>query len=86
MPKSNPAKPNLASTAPTDSLGHASTPATEDEAACVSVNVPPVIGIGASAGGLEALEQFFSPIPADCGVAFVVIQHLDPTQQGILPD
>ena len=86
MPKSNPAKPNLASTAPTDSLGHASTPATEDEAACVSVNVPPVIGIGASAGGLEALEQFFSPIPAACGVAFVVIQHLDPTQQGILPE
>ena len=86
MPKSNPAKPNLASTAPTDSLGHASATAPEDEAVCMSVNVPPVIGIGASAGGLEALEQFFSPIPAACGVAFVVIQHLDPTQQGILPE
>ncbi|MFZ4702946.1 MAG: chemotaxis protein CheB, partial [Candidatus Methylumidiphilus sp.] len=86
MPKSNPAKPNLALTAPTDSLGHASATAPEDEAVCMSVNVPPVIGIGASAGGLEALEQFFSPIPAACGVAFVVIQHLDPTQQGILPE
>ena len=47
---------------------------------------PPVIGIGASAGGLEALEQFFSHLPAACGAAFVVIQHLDPTQQGMLPE
>ena len=39
----------------------------------------PVVGIGASAGGLEALEQFFSAVPSRCGIAFVVIQHLDPT-------
>jgi two-component system CheB/CheR fusion protein len=39
----------------------------------------PVVGIGASAGGLEALEQFFSAVPPHCGMAFVVIQHLDPT-------
>jgi two-component system CheB/CheR fusion protein len=38
-----------------------------------------VVGIGASAGGLEALEQFFSAVPPRCGMAFVVIQHLDPT-------
>lgn len=44
----------------------------------------PIIGIGASAGGLEALEQFLSHVPVDCGFAFVVIQHLDPTQRGIL--
>ena len=36
----------------------------------------PIIGIGASAGGLEALEQFFQNIPKECGMAFVVIQHL----------
>ena len=35
-----------------------------------------VIGIGASAGGLQALESFFSELPADLGVAFVVVQHL----------
>ncbi|MDP3916089.1 MAG: chemotaxis protein CheB [Bacteroidota bacterium] len=44
----------------------------------------PIVGIGASAGGLEALEQFFSNMPSDCGMAFVVIQHLDPTHKGIM--
>lgn len=44
----------------------------------------PVVGIGASAGGLESLELFFKPVPADCGWAFVVVQHLDPTQPGML--
>ena len=47
---------------------------------------PPIIGIGASAGGLEALEQFFRHVPSGCGAGFVVIQHLDPTHKGILPE
>lgn len=47
---------------------------------------PIIIGIGASAGGLEAFEQFFTPIPPGCGAGFVVIQHLDPTHPGILPE
>lgn len=47
---------------------------------------PLVIGIGASAGGLEAIEQFLSHVPLNCGAAFVVIQHLDPTHKGILPE
>jgi two-component system CheB/CheR fusion protein len=46
----------------------------------------PVVGVGASAGGLEALERFFSMVPATCGVAFVVVQHLDPTRKGMLAD
>jgi two-component system CheB/CheR fusion protein len=46
----------------------------------------PIVGIGASAGGLEALEQFFSNMPSVTGMAFVVIQHLDPTHVGILPE
>ena len=46
----------------------------------------PIVGIGASAGGLEALEQFFSNMPNDNGMAFVVIQHLDPTHVGIMPE
>ncbi len=45
----------------------------------------PIVGIGASAGGLEALEQFFQNMPAKNGMAFVVIQHLDPTHVGIMP-
>jgi chemotaxis response regulator CheB len=37
-----------------------------------------VVGIGASAGGLEALERFFEKVPPETGLAFVVIQHLSP--------
>jgi two-component system, chemotaxis family, CheB/CheR fusion protein len=46
----------------------------------------PVMGIGASAGGLEALEQFLGSITKNSGIAYVVIQHLDPTKKGILPE
>jgi len=44
-----------------------------------------VVGIGASAGGLEAFEQFFENIPATTGMAFVVVQHLDPTGHSSMP-
>lgn len=44
----------------------------------------PIVGIGASAGGLEALEQFFTNMPPDSGMAFVVVQHLDPNHKGIM--
>jgi len=40
----------------------------------------PIVGIGASAGGLEAFKAFFGALPADSGMAFVLIQHLDPTR------
>jgi len=46
----------------------------------------PIVGIGASAGGLEALEQFFTNMPNDSGMAFIVIQHLDPNFVGMLPE
>lgn len=46
----------------------------------------PVVGIGASAGGLRSLQRFFSYMPTDSGAAFVVIQHLDPAQESILPE
>lgn len=46
----------------------------------------PIVGIGASAGGLEALEQFLGNVPEDSGLAYVIIQHLDPTQEGMLPE
>ena len=46
----------------------------------------PVIGIGSSAGGLEALEQFLKQVPFPCGIAFVIIQHLDPTHKGIMAE
>ncbi len=43
-----------------------------------------VVGIGASAGGLEALEQFFGQCPADTGAAFVVVQHLSPDHKSMM--
>jgi len=70
---SNPVAPQQAATSTAD----ASTPASF-----------PVVGIGASAGGLAAFEAFFSGMPAatDPGMAFVLVQHLDPNHKSILTD
>ena len=48
----------------------------------------PIVGIGASAGGLAAFEAFFSGMPADTdpGMAFVLVQHLAPDHKSILSD
>ncbi|HTL73574.1 MAG TPA: chemotaxis protein CheB [bacterium] len=46
----------------------------------------PIVGLGASAGGLEALEQFLGNVPANCGMAFVIVQHLDPTSKGFMSE
>uniref|UniRef100_UPI0028C39EDB chemotaxis protein CheB n=1 Tax=Accumulibacter sp. TaxID=2053492 RepID=UPI0028C39EDB len=47
---------------------------------------PTVVGIGASAGGLEAYETFFRHLPADSGLAFVLVQHLDPGHASLLSE
>lgn len=44
----------------------------------------PIVGIGASAGGLEALELFLANVPENSGMAFVIVQHLDPTHKGVM--
>ena len=50
-------------------------------------NTPPrIVGIGASAGGLEALNQFLAQTPANTGMAWIVVQHLDPTKKALLPE
>ena len=46
----------------------------------------PVVGIGASAGGLEALDQFLAHFPPQSGLAIVIVTHLDPTRKGIMPE
>src|SRR5262249_49910467 len=46
----------------------------------------PIVGMGASAGGLEALIQVLSHLPIDTGMAFVLVQHLDPKHESRLPD
>src|SRR6185437_7113553 len=55
------------------------------ETAVASASLP-IVGIGASAGGLEALEQFLKNVPANSGIAFVIVQHLDPTHKGIMSE
>ena len=44
----------------------------------------PFVGIGASAGGVEALEGFFHGIPDDPGMAFVIVTHLSPDRESLL--
>jgi len=46
----------------------------------------PIVGIGASAGGLEALEAFFDEMPADSGIAFVIVTHQAPARVSLLPE
>ena len=46
----------------------------------------PVVGIGSSAGGVEALSQFFRAVPENSGNAYVVVQHLDPTRHSMLAE
>src|SRR5579864_1432793 len=53
----------------------------EDKSAAASF---PVVGIGASAGGLEAFTKLLQHLPTDTGMAFVLIQHLDPKHESIL--
>lgn len=64
---------------------HSARPASSLNAA-VPERVFPIVGVGASAGGLEALEQFFAATPVNSGIAYVVIQHLAPDRQGMLPE
>lgn len=46
----------------------------------------PIVGIGASAGGLEAFEHFFTACPVDTGMAFVLVPHLDPSHASLLTE
>ena len=46
----------------------------------------PVVGIGASAGGLESVLEFLTAMPADGGMAFVLVQHLPPDRESMMAD
>lgn len=59
-------------------IGKSPAPETEDSF--------PIVGIGASAGGFEALEQFMAHVPESSGMAFIIVQHLDPTRKGLMPE
>ncbi|MDO9074615.1 MAG: chemotaxis protein CheB [Rubrivivax sp.] len=64
-------------------------PATPGGADSLPVRAPVgtrIVGLGASAGGLAALEQFLAQVPASSGLAYVVVQHLDPTHGTMLSE
>ena len=46
----------------------------------------PVVGIGASAGGLDAFKKFFDAMPSQSGMAFVLVPHLDPNHKSLMVD
>src|SRR5262245_55596297 len=46
----------------------------------------PIVGVGASAGGVEALEHLFKAMPSDPGMAFVIVTHLAPKRESMLPE
>ena len=80
--KKNPSK--TAKPAPSSTSGQPAVPETPQD----TPRYPdfPIVGIGASAGGLEAFEAFIKAIPGDSGMAYILVPHLDPNHVSILPD
>ena len=62
------------------------TVANKDKIKIKSANLFPVVGIGASAGGLDAFKRLLKAIPEKSGMAYILVQHLDPTHESILAD
>ena len=52
----------------------------------MSENLFPVVGVGASAGGMDAFKSLVKAIPEHSGMAFILVQHLAPQFESILPD
>ena len=52
---------------------------------CLTMDFP-VVGIGTSAGGLEACIKLLDALPSPCGMAFILVQHLDPTHESLMVD
>lgn len=64
----------------------AARPEAEEKARSIAEQAFPVVGIGASAGGLEAFTRLLSGLPAETGMAFVLIQHMDPAHESMLTE
>lgn len=75
--KKTPPIPNIDSETPLSSSLTTTTPVVPDF---------PIVGIGASAGGLEAIELFLHNVPEKSGLAFVIVLHLDPNHKGMMAE
>ena len=71
---------------PSTATPSTATPSTATPSTADSDSATFTVGIGASAGGLEALQEFFQHMPADSGMAFVVVAHQHPEQTSLLPE
>ena len=60
--------------------------AQKDKRKILSTNKFPVVGVGASAGGLDAFKRLLKAIPEDSGMAYILVQHLDPAHESVLAD
>ena len=70
-----------------ESLSKVGSTAVIEQHAAPRLHAPfPIVGIGASAGGLEAFRQLLGALPADSGMAYVLVQHLDPRHESILAE
>lgn len=58
----------------------------KDRTACSAPAHCPIVALGASAGGLDVFGRFFDRLPPDTGFAFVVVQHLDPSHDTLMPE
>ena len=65
---------------------HSAEPGPSDKQSDVAEQTFPVVGVGASAGGLDAFTKLLKNLPADTGMAFVLVQHLDPKHVSLLPE
>ena len=70
---------------PTDPKKDSSSSASVQELT-LSSNQFPVVGIGASAGGLDAFKKLLKAIPENSGMAYVLVQHLNPDHESLLPN
>lgn len=76
--------PESPAPAPDETLVESAAPAVAEAAGADAAALGfAVVGIGASAGALDAYKRFFATMPADAGIAFVLVQHLDPTHESL---
>ena len=81
-PKPGAPEPTLAAPAAPEVGSPSRKPSPEDHPA----SIPLVVGIGASAGGLEAFTGLLGNLPIDTGLAFVLVQHMAPRPHSLLPE
>ena len=79
MPKSSARKAKTARPSSSRRVGTARAPPRDSD-------FFPIVAIGASAGGLDACRNFLDALPTDCGMVFILVQHLDPTHESMMVD